>query len=291
MKNITVIGATGMIGIPVTKELVKAGYNVTALVRNPDKASAIFTEGVKFVKGDLDNINSIEEAIKGANGVYINISTRPENKENEFNPENQGLDNVITVIKKVGNIDQLILLSSFLARNYKGDWWVFNAKKSSIDRVKHSGIPYTIFFPSNFMENFNSEGMKRGNKLTVIKGKVENKAFWIAGEDFGKTVAAAFSSKKAINQSYAVQGPEALTMKEAADEFVKSYSKEKLAVSTMPIGLMKFLSVFIYPLKFVSKLMEVMLNNVEVFESEATWNDLVKAEITVKQYAEKMSNK
>ena len=80
-------------------------------------------------------------------------------------------------------------------------------------------------------------------------------------------------------------------MKEAADEFVKSYSKEKLAVSTMPIGLMKFLSVFIYPLKFVSKLMEVMLNNVEVFESEATWNDLVKAEITVKQYAEKMSNK
>jgi hypothetical protein len=32
MKKITVIGATGMIGIPVTKELINAGFDVTALV-------------------------------------------------------------------------------------------------------------------------------------------------------------------------------------------------------------------------------------------------------------------
>ncbi|MBK9378342.1 MAG: NAD(P)H-binding protein [Saprospiraceae bacterium] len=54
-KNISIIGATGMIGIPVTKELVKAGFNVTALVRNPEKAKSIFPAGVNFVKGDLDD--------------------------------------------------------------------------------------------------------------------------------------------------------------------------------------------------------------------------------------------
>ena len=41
-KKITVIGATGMIGIPVTNELINAGFEVTALVRNVEKAKQIF---------------------------------------------------------------------------------------------------------------------------------------------------------------------------------------------------------------------------------------------------------
>jgi len=87
MKQITVIGATGMIGIPVTKELVKAGYNVTALVRNPEKAKMIFPTGVTFVKGDIQNKGDIAQALKNADAVYINISTTDKNKENEFSPE------------------------------------------------------------------------------------------------------------------------------------------------------------------------------------------------------------
>jgi len=42
-------------------------------------------------------------------------------------------------------------LSSFLARNYKGNWWVMSAKKKGIAKVKNSGVPYTIFYPSNFI--------------------------------------------------------------------------------------------------------------------------------------------
>jgi uncharacterized protein YbjT (DUF2867 family) len=40
-KKITVIGATDLIGVPVTKALLKAGFEVTAMVRNPDKAQRI----------------------------------------------------------------------------------------------------------------------------------------------------------------------------------------------------------------------------------------------------------
>ena len=39
--RITVFGATGMIGQPVTKALIKAGFQVTALVRNVEKAKAV----------------------------------------------------------------------------------------------------------------------------------------------------------------------------------------------------------------------------------------------------------
>lgn len=286
IKRITVIGSTGMIGIPVTQELVKAGFEVTALVRNVEKAKQIFPQGVSFVKGDIEDMQSINEALKNADGLYINISTKPTDKENQFNPEMQGLDNILTALKNT-NIKQVAFLSSFLSRNYKGDWWVMKAKKEGISKIKNSGIPYTIFYPSNFMENFASEGMRRGNKVNYIKSKVNNKAWWIAGEDFGKQVANAFKTDKALNCEFPVQGPEALTMKEAATKYAAAYKKEQLGVGSMPYGLLKFLGMFIPQMKFLSNLMNVMLNNEETFESQKTWDILGKSEISIDKFAGK----
>ncbi len=281
MKKIAVIGATGMIGIPVTKELIKGGFEITALVRDVTKAKKIFPAGVEFIKGDLNDNSSIAEVLSNAEGLYINISTTDIDKKDGFNPEMGGLDNLLAAAKQ-SNLKQIIYLSSFLARNYKGDWWVMNAKKSSIGKVKNSGIPYTIFYPSNFMENFNG-GMKQGKKIAII-GKSVYKAWWIAGEDFGRMVANAFKTDKALNNEYAVQGPEAFTLDEAAKIFVENYTKEKLTLSKAPMGMMKFLAIFIKPLRFVTKLMVVMLNNEEVFESKITWEQLGKPQITLAKF-------
>lgn len=284
IKNITVIGATGMIGVPVTKELVKAGFEVTALVRNIDKAQRIFPQGVSFVKGDLDDKKSIAEALKNAEGLYINISTRAEDKENQFNPELQGLDNILEIAKQAPNIKQIAYLSSFLARNYQGDWWVFKAKKSSIRRVKATGLPYTIFYPSNFMENF-ANGMVQNNKIMLPTISAQNPAWWIAGEDFGRLVASAFKTEKSLNREYPVQGIEPMTMLQASEKYMLAYTKSKLSISKMPLGLMKFLAIFVSPLRFVSKLMNVMLHNVETFEAQNTWEELGKPQITIETFA------
>lgn len=283
MKKIAVIGATGMIGIPVTKELIKCGFEIIALVRDVNKAKKIFPSGVEFVKGDLNDKSSLAEVLRNADGLYVNISTKDSDKKDDFNPETGGLDNLLAATKQ-SNLKHIVYLSSFLARNYKGNWWVMNAKKSSIGKVKNSGIPYTIFYPSNFMENFNG-GMKQGKKIAII-GKPVHKAWWIAGEDFGRMVANAFKTDKALNNEYAVQGPEAFTLDEAAKIFVENFTKEKLTLSKAPMGMMKFLAIFIKPLRFVTKLMVVMLNNEEVFESKITWEQLGKPQITLAKFAQ-----
>lgn len=285
MKKITVIGATGMIGIPVTKELIKAGFEVTALVRDINKAKNIFPNGVSFVKGDLNDKAAIASSLKNAEGLYINISTRPTDKETDFNPEKQGLDNIIEEVKK-STVKQVAYLSSFLARNYKGDWWVMNVKKDSITKIKTSGLNYTIFYPSNFMENF-VNGMIRNGKITVPSAPVNNKAWWISGEDFGRTVANAFKTDDSINKEFSVQGLEPMTMKEAAEKFAKGYTKSALQVGTIPFGMMKFLGLFIGQMKFLSKLMGVMLNNVETFEAQSTWNLLGKPKTTIEEFSKK----
>lgn len=288
MKNITVIGATGMIGIPVTKELIKSDFNVTALVRDTENAKKIFSNKLNIVKGELANKSSIADAIRNADGIYINISTRPQDKENAFSPEIQGLDNILEVAKKMPNVKQIVLLSSFLARNYQGNWWVMKAKQSGINRVKNSGIPYTIFYPSNFMENID-HGMIRNGKITILTTSDAKNAWWIAGEDFAKNVANAFNTQKALNNEYAVQGLECMSMHTVSKKFASFYAKEKLSVISIPFGIVKVFGIFVPQMKFLSNLMNVMLKNEENFEAKKTWEELGKPQITIEQYAKNIS--
>ncbi len=284
-KKITVIGATGMIGIPVTNELINAGFEVTALVRNVEKAKQIFqNKNVRFVKGDIRQVSDIAESFKNADAVYINISTTASDQEQAFNPEMGGLDNILEALK-TSSVKQVAYLSSFLARNYQGNWWVMRAKKEGIVKIKNNGIPYTIFYPSNFMENFEG-GMKDGKKINTI-GKSDEKAWWIAGKDFGRQVANAFNTEKALNAEYPVQGLEPLTMSEAAKIYAENYGKEQLSVANLPMFMAKFLAIFVKPLKFVVPLMQVMNNNHETFEAQKTWDELGKPSLTLSQFAKK----
>lgn len=282
IKKITVIGATGMVGRPVTNELLKAGFELTALVRDVDKAKKIFPKGVFFVKGDIENRDEISSALRNADTVYISIAISAQDKQGEFSSETGGLDNILSAVKS-SPVKRVTFLSSLIARNYTGNWWVMNAKKSAITKVKNCGIPYTIFYPSTLMDNFNN-GMRDGNKINTI-GKSIEKAWWIAGEDFGRQVANSFKINDNLNKEYPVQGPEPLTTQEAAKIYVEYSSVENLSIANLPMGVAKFLALFVKPLKFVVPFMEVVNNNKETFESQKTWDELGKPTITLIRYA------
>ncbi|MBK8722433.1 MAG: hypothetical protein IPL95_09240 [Saprospiraceae bacterium] len=78
-----------------------------------------------------------------------------------------------------------------------------------------------------------------------------------------------------------------MTMQEGAQQFGNGYSKEKLSVGAFPIGILKFMSIFMPYIKFQSNLMQIMLNNIDTFESQKTWDLLGKPMISVEQFAKK----
>ena len=51
IKKIAMIGATGMLGIPVAIALLEAGFEVTALARNPASARRALPAAVSIVRG------------------------------------------------------------------------------------------------------------------------------------------------------------------------------------------------------------------------------------------------
>ncbi len=71
--RIFLTGATGYIGSAVLDALIRAGHQVTALVRNGEKASRIAERGVQPVIGDLANPASWTDSAQGHQG-YIHTA-------------------------------------------------------------------------------------------------------------------------------------------------------------------------------------------------------------------------
>lgn len=64
-----VTGATGFIGTAVVERLIADGHDVTALTRNRANAEHL-PDSVRVVEGDITQIESMREAMTGADGVF-----------------------------------------------------------------------------------------------------------------------------------------------------------------------------------------------------------------------------
>ncbi|KAJ6164194.1 hypothetical protein N7470_002866 [Penicillium chermesinum] len=72
---ITIIGATGTQRGSAIKHLLQdssSGHTIRAITRNPDgdKAQDLSRQGVQVVKGDLDDVISLEKAVSGSNAIF-----------------------------------------------------------------------------------------------------------------------------------------------------------------------------------------------------------------------------
>ncbi|MFG3323398.1 NmrA/HSCARG family protein [Streptomyces sp. NPDC048171] len=70
--TILVLGGTGRQGGSVTRELLRRGHTVHALVRDPDKAQArqLREAGAVLVRGDMDDEASLTAAMRDVHGVF-----------------------------------------------------------------------------------------------------------------------------------------------------------------------------------------------------------------------------
>lgn len=290
IKTIAVFGATGMLAVPVVKQLLQAGFQVKALVRNIEKARLIYPENVTLVQGDLSKIIDIEKVVDGSEAIYCNFSVQPGSAPEDFQPEREGIQNILSVAQ-IFNIKRLGYIAS-LVQNYQGmndfDWWVFELKNKAIEMIKGTGCTYSIFYPSTFMENF-SVGNYRSDGKIIVVGRARHPMYFIAGDDYGKQVANAFKSDHYENKEYVIQGPEPLKMIEAARIFVDNYQAKKLALRKLPLPLLKFFGAFNPRIKYGARVVEALNHYPEKFEAENTWKELGKPEITLKEFTLKYS--
>lgn len=72
--KVFVTGATGVIGRRVLPLLVRAGHEVSAVARSPEKHTAVMDAGAKAVTLDLFNTDAVRWAVRGHDAV-VNLAT------------------------------------------------------------------------------------------------------------------------------------------------------------------------------------------------------------------------
>jgi len=102
IKRIAIIGATGMLGIPVTEALLDAGFEITALARKPEAAKAVLPEATKMVEADVRDEASLRRGLAGQDGLYLNLSIAPNERRTAFHTEQQGLDHILSAAHATG---------------------------------------------------------------------------------------------------------------------------------------------------------------------------------------------
>lgn len=287
--HIAIIGATGMIGKPVAQELRKAGFSIRIIARDVAAARRLFP-GTEIAAGDLRTIASLIGPLQGIDTVYLNLSVRQTEKPAGFHTEEQGIVNLIEAVKQAG-VRRIAYLSSIVMRYQDMDgfsWWVFAIKQKAVQLLKASGIPYTIFYPSCFMESLNTT--QRVGRFVLQVDRSSVRPWYIAAEDYGKQVARAFQiAQEGQHQEYVIQGPEAITQHEAAERFVKAYPTKKLVTLTVPSSLIRLGRLFSAQADYGWHITKALNGYPEVFEAQQTWTDLGVPQTTVERFADSAS--
>lgn len=80
------------------------------------------------------------------------------------------------------------------------------------------------------------------NGKANVMGKQPNKYRWIASADFGKLVANGYQNSASFNQAYNIFGPQAFTLNEALEQYIKVKHPEISKVANAPFWLLKIIA-------------------------------------------------
>ena len=228
-RKVLITGATGDTGRAAVKESLKAGLVVRAMVHSIDDRSKALEEfGAEVVVGDLQEIDTIRQAMEGMDAAYLVYPVKP------------GLItatvNFVQAAKEAG-VSTVVNLSQRSAnRNSKS----YSCRDSFIaeEVLKWSGLSFINLRPTYFLEwllypwqlpLLANEGVLR---LPAGKGRHSP----IAAEDQGRAIAAILKNPEGlIGQTINLSGPVEMNHEQMAAELTDALGR-KIVFEDVSIG-------------------------------------------------------
>jgi uncharacterized protein YbjT (DUF2867 family) len=220
---IVVCGATGSQGGAVARSLLDRGFRVRALTRDPHKpeAQALAEQGAEVVQGDMEDRSAMDQVL--VEGIYGVFSVQNFWEAGYDREVRQG--KIVADAAKMAGVEHFVYSSVGSAHRQTGIPH-FESKWEIEEHVRQSGLPYTIFRPVFFMQNW--EWMREyilGG--TLAQPLDPDKPFQqVAVEDVGAFATIAFERPEEwIGREVDLAGDEQ-TMPEIAETFGRVIGKE-----------------------------------------------------------------
>ena len=293
-KHITIIGATGKLGVPIVKNLVGMGYRINAIVRNREKAKTLFSAmpQIQISEADLKDVSALKFALKNTEYLYLNLSTLSTDLNMPFSTERDGIANILSALNK-NYIKQIICISGLGAFDIQQNSAIVKfipniIRKQGHKLIKESGIPYTFLHCTWFVDNF---VLYRRKKTYMVIGDTQNPIYFTNCFDFSRALANAIGNPKAFFKEFPIQGTEGLKHPEAAKLFFSEFCKNT-RVKIAPTWIFGLLALFNKEMKYVKHMSDYFSKSKEEFLAEecGTYDILGKPEFGIARYAKKLKN-
>ncbi len=213
--RILVLGGTGMLGLPVTRSLVRAGYRVRVLVRNVEKASRTLGAEIEVVEGDVLDGDDIRAAMTGCDAVHISLPQRS---------ELAAMKHVVQAGGTTG-LERITYISATTVCEATRWYELVDVKMRTEALLKASGIPSVVFCPTWAMETLHN--FVRGKRAVLLVGRKPPPLHFVAAMDLGRMVAASYDDDRGVGKRLFVHGPESMTLPEAFGRFIEMCYPER----------------------------------------------------------------
>jgi uncharacterized protein YbjT (DUF2867 family) len=220
---ILITGATGTLGGEVVRQLSAKGIDFRAAVHSISKASEISALGGEVVEIDSIDQDTLEEAFKDIEKLFLLTPLSPLAIEMTVN--------LVDAAKKSGV--KHIVKQSGLGADDKAATLLGSFHRRAEKIVEDSGISCTFLRPNSFMQNFLGRPIKSEGKFFLPCGA--GKISYVDVRDIAAVAVAALTQNEHEGKIYYITGPEALSHYEIADIFSNVLGRKVMYVDVPPV--------------------------------------------------------
>jgi NAD(P)H dehydrogenase (quinone) len=213
---ILITGATGNLGSKTIDHLINKGVEpseISAFVRNEEKANDLKAKGVNLVIGDYSDYNSMVTGFKGVDKLLF-VSG------NEMDKRDKQHEDLINAAKEAGVGH--IFYTSFMENPEVAETaipFIYNTHKGTEKKIQESGLDYTFLKNGAYMESILMfAGDKVAETSTIMFPAGEGKASYVLIDDLAEATAQILTTDGHAGKSYPLANSEAVSYSDVSKE-------------------------------------------------------------------------
>ena len=212
---ILIVGATGLVGSAMLRQLTAHGVPVRALVRSAEKAATLAGPGVETMIGDLEQPSSLDAALDGVTRALLISPLHPRQVEWQ--------GNFVEAARRAGGVHIIKLSGLGTAPDSplrSGRW------HSQTERhIAEAGLPFTCLHPPFFMQNLLRSASAIAAQGVLVAAMQVGKVAMVDARDVAAVAVAALTADGHVGKSYTITGPEALSFQEVAQKLAAAMGR------------------------------------------------------------------
>jgi len=244
--RVFITGGTGYVGQRIALQCQTAGHDVVVLSR-PNTTRPISMSGIEVVHGDIFDKDSLQRAMSGADAVIHLVGiirAIPSRGITMDSIHHMGTAAVVETAKNKG-VQRFVHMSALGARADAVSSYHISKWRGE-ERVRASGLPYTIFRPSVIFGRGGAGPEFVGQLANLVKSAPlipvlgDGQYFLqpVSIETIAHAFCAALTNDVSVDKTYEVGGPNVLSYLDILKKIAASLHKPFRPIH-IPMGLMK----------------------------------------------------